>query len=190
MVFPTRRVNHKKTSEISPRPISYRRKSGRRFGIEEMAPMIVDDELDVSHHPFTIVGIGASAGGLEALELFLKNLPPRSNMAYVIIQHLDPTHKGILVELLQRSTPMLVTQASDRLKVEPETVYVIPPNKDLSILHGVLHLFPPSAPRGPHPCPAAAPSDVPWSRAARRRGARAQLRRALQRAAAADVRHC
>ena len=148
MVFPTRRVNHKKTSEISPRPISYRRKSGRRFGIEEMAPMIVDDGLDVSHHPFTIVGIGASAGGLEALELFLKNLPPRSNMAYVIIQHLDPTHKGILVELLQRSTPMLVTQASDRLKVEPETVYVIPPNKDLSILHGVLHLFPPSAPRG------------------------------------------
>ena len=97
---------------------------------------------------FPIVGIGASAGGLEALELFLKNVPAGSGMAYVIIQHLDPTHKGILVELLQRATAMKVIQVSDRLTTVPDTVYVIPPNKDMSILHGVLHLFPPAAPRG------------------------------------------
>ena len=98
--------------------------------------------------PFPIVGIGASAGGLEALELFLRNVPKQSGMAFVIIQHLDPTHKGIMVELLQRATAMPVAQVKDRMKVEPDHVYVIPPNKDLSILRGVLHLLPPVAPRG------------------------------------------
>ena len=89
-----------------------------------------------------IVGIGASAGGLESLEQFLQHVPERSGMAFAIIQHLDPTHKGMLVELLQRSTPMPVIQVKDRLKVEPDRVYVIPPNKDMSILNGILHLFP------------------------------------------------
>jgi two-component system CheB/CheR fusion protein len=97
---------------------------------------------------FPIVGIGASAGGLEALELFLKHVPQGSGMAFVIVQHLDPTHKGILVELLQRTTPMPVVQVRDRHKVAPDHVYVIPPNKDMSILHGVLHLLAPAAPRG------------------------------------------
>jgi two-component system CheB/CheR fusion protein len=97
---------------------------------------------------FPIVGIGASAGGLEALELFLRNVPEKSGMAFVIVQHLDPTHKGIMVELLQRVTPMPVSQVRDRMKVEPGRVYVIPPNRDLSILHGVLHLLDPTAPRG------------------------------------------
>jgi len=98
--------------------------------------------------PFPIVGIGASAGGLEALEQFLRHTPENSGMAFVIIQHLDPTHKGIMPELLQRATPMEVFQAKERMKVKPNCVYVIPPNKDLSILHGVLHLFDPVAPRG------------------------------------------
>jgi two-component system CheB/CheR fusion protein len=97
---------------------------------------------------FPIVGIGASAGGLEALELFLRNVPPDSGMAFIVVQHLDPTHKGILTELLQRITPMTVVQVSDRTKVKPDCVYVIPSNKDMSILHGVLHLFDPAAPRG------------------------------------------
>jgi chemotaxis methyl-accepting protein methylase len=94
------------------------------------------------------VGIGASAGGLEALGLFLRNVPPESGMAFVIIQHLDPTHKGIMVELLQRATSMKVVQVKDRTMVQPNCVYVIPPNKDMSILHRVLHLFDPAAPRG------------------------------------------
>ena len=97
---------------------------------------------------FPIVGIGASAGGLEALESFLANVPENSGMAFVIVQHLDPTHKGIMVELLQRATAMKVIQVKDRTRVKPDCVYVIPPNKDMSILHGVLHLLDPVAPRG------------------------------------------
>jgi chemotaxis methyl-accepting protein methylase len=98
--------------------------------------------------PFPIAGIGASAGGLEALEQFLGHVPEGSGMAFVIVQHLDPTHKGIMPELLQRATSMEVFQVRDRMRVRPECVYVIPPNKDMSILHGVLHLFEPTAPRG------------------------------------------
>ncbi|MCX6180281.1 MAG: hypothetical protein NT163_13135 [Chlorobiales bacterium] len=101
-----------------------------------------------SHSFFPVVGIGASAGGLEALEIFLKNIPPESGMAFVIVQHLDPTHKGIMVELLQRVTDLPVVQVSDRLKIEPNHVYVIPPNKDMSMLHGVLHLLDMVKPRG------------------------------------------
>ena len=97
---------------------------------------------------FPIVGIGASAGGLEALEQFLGHVPTGSGMAFVIVQHLDPTHKGIMPELLQRTTGMKVFQVKDRTKVRPDCVYVIPPNKDMSILHGVLHLLEPVAPRG------------------------------------------
>jgi len=98
--------------------------------------------------PFPIIGIGASAGGLDALEQFLAHVPSNSGLAFVIVQHLDPTHKGIMPELLQRATAMKVIQVKDRTKVRPECVYVIPPNKDMSILHGTLHLLDPVAPRG------------------------------------------
>ena len=97
---------------------------------------------------FPIVGIGASAGGLEALEQFLGHVPAGSGMAFVIVTHLDPTRKGIMPELLQRATRMKVLQIKDRTNVQPDCVYVIPPNKDLSLLHGVLHLLEPAAPRG------------------------------------------
>ena len=97
---------------------------------------------------FPIVGIGASAGGLEALEQFLGHVPAGSGMAFVIVQHLDPTRKGIMPELLQRATGMKVIQVKDRTPVRPDCVYVIPPNKDMSILHGVLHLLAPAATRG------------------------------------------
>jgi len=97
---------------------------------------------------FPVVGIGASAGGLEALELFLSRVPKNSGMAFVIVQHLDPTRKGIMSELLQRSTDMKVIQVKDRTRVQPNCVYVIPPNKDMSILHGILHLLEPASPRG------------------------------------------
>jgi two-component system CheB/CheR fusion protein len=85
---------------------------------------------------------------LEALELFLRSVPAGSGLAFVIVQHLDPTHKGMLAELLQRGTPMKVMEVKDRTRVQPDCAYVIPPNKDLSILHGVLHLLDPVAPRG------------------------------------------
>ena len=97
---------------------------------------------------FPIVGIGASAGGLEALEQFFGNMPNDSGMAFVVIQHLDPNHVGIMPELLQRITSMKVFQATDRLKVKANSVYVIPPNKSLSLLNGALHLFDPVESRG------------------------------------------
>ena len=97
---------------------------------------------------FPIVGIGASAGGFEALELFLRNVPDKSGMAFVVIQHLDPAHRGTMVELLQRFTKMRVAQAQDDMEVEPDRVYVIPPGKDMSILHGILHLLPQEKPHG------------------------------------------
>lgn len=71
-----------------------------------------------------------------------------SGAAFVVVQHLDPTHKDALVELLQRASVLPVHQASGGLRVDPEHLYVIPPNKDLSIVHGVLHLLVPAQPRG------------------------------------------
>ena len=94
------------------------------------------------------MGLGASAGGLEALEQFFHRVPATSGLGFVVVQHLDPTHKGMLVELLQRATTMRVVQAKDRMKVEPNRVYVIPPNKDLALRQGALRLLVPAAPRG------------------------------------------
>ncbi len=95
-----------------------------------------------------IVGIGASAGGLEALVQFLEHVPKDSGMAFVIVQHLDPTQKGMMPELLQRATILKVMQVKDRTKVQPNCVYVIPPNSDMSVLRGVLHLLAPVEMRG------------------------------------------
>jgi len=97
---------------------------------------------------FPIVCIGASAGGLEAFDQFLSNVPKDSGMAYIIIQHLDPTQKGMLPELLQRISNMEVLQVEDRMTVKPNRVYVIPSNKTMSILNGVLYLFEPLESRG------------------------------------------
>ncbi len=120
-----------------------------RKSAQKVSPTIkaVDIEKEM-RFVFPIIGIGASAGGLEALELFLKNVPPSSGMAFVIVQHLDPTHKGIMAELLQRSTPMPVQQITDDLVVKKNQVYIIPPNKDLTLFHGVLRLLDPVKPRG------------------------------------------
>ncbi len=97
---------------------------------------------------FPIIGVGASAGGLEALEEFLGAVPKGCGMAFVIVQHLDPTRKGIMPVLLQRMTAMKVAQVKDRTKVRPDCVYVIPPNYNISLLHGVLHLVKLTEPRG------------------------------------------
>jgi two-component system, chemotaxis family, CheB/CheR fusion protein len=99
-----------------------------------------EKNADPDAFKFPIVGIGASAGGLEAFEQFLSSVPDNSGMAYVIIQHLDPNQKGMLPELLQRITKMKVFQVKDRMTVMQDCVYVIPPNKSMSISNGVLHL--------------------------------------------------
>src|SRR5215831_8516294 len=80
--------------------------------------------------PLPVVGIGASAGGLEAFTALLRNLSGDTGLAFVIIQHLDPKHSSILVELLAKVTTMSVEEAKDDTKVEPNRVYVTPPNSD------------------------------------------------------------
>ncbi len=104
--------------------------------------------IETEKNDFPIVAIGASAGGLEALEQFFGNMPENNGMAFVVIQHLDPTHAGIMPELLQRITPMKVCSATDILRIKPNCVYVIPSNKSMSILNGALHLFDPVETRG------------------------------------------
>lgn len=98
--------------------------------------------------PLYIVGIGGSAGALEAYEQFFKNMPADSGMAFVLVPHLDPTQKGIMPEIIQRITKMQVFRVEDGMKVQPNNIYVIPPNKDMSIFHCTLHLLEPEAPRG------------------------------------------
>jgi len=111
--------------------------------LAEVPSSPVTDDLS-----FPIVGIGASAGGLEALEQFFGGVPMNCGMAFVVVQHLDPNRHGMLPELLQRTTPMVVKQAGNRMKIEPNCIYVIPPNRDLSVLHDTLYLLDPVAPRG------------------------------------------
>ena len=102
----------------------------------------VDDTQTEDHLP--VVGIGASAGGLEAFEQFFTNMPSDAGMAFVLIQHLDPTHKSILTELIRRYTSMNVMEVQDAMRLEPNAVYVIPPNRYMSIFHGKLHLLEPT----------------------------------------------
>jgi two-component system CheB/CheR fusion protein len=98
--------------------------------------------------PPCIVAMGGSAGGLEAFEEFFTHLPPNTGLVFILVPHLEPTHKGMLPELLGRHTQMPVVQVVDGMKVRPNHVYVIPPNADLSILHGKLQVLEPVAPRG------------------------------------------
>jgi len=97
---------------------------------------------------FPIIGMGASAGGLEAFELFFRSVPPQSGMAFVLVPHLDPGHASMLTDILQRITTMPVVEAKDRLSVAPDHVYVIPPNRQMTIFHGALQLSVPEEVRG------------------------------------------
>src|SRR5712692_7096451 len=102
-----------------------------------------DGPPEPSERPtFPIVGIGASAGGLEAFSQLLKELPADTGMAFVLVQHLDPKHESQLPEVLSRTTAMPVLAITDRLRVEPDHVYVIPPNADMTIGGGVFALTP------------------------------------------------
>lgn len=97
---------------------------------------------------FPVVGIGASAGGLEAYEQFFRSVQADIGLAFVLVSHLDPDHDSLLTEILQRSTKMPVVEAQDQVKVAPNHVYVIPPNRDMTIFHGALQLSVPQQPRG------------------------------------------
>ena len=95
-------------------------------------------------HAFPIVGIGASAGGLEAFEIFFRSCPVDTGMAFVLVPHLDPSHQSLLTEILQRATAMPVVEALDQTPVAPDHVYVIPPNREMSIFNGVLQVSEPA----------------------------------------------
>ncbi len=90
--------------------------------------------------PFSIVGIGASAGGLEAIQAFFEATPTDSGMAFVVVQHLSPDHKSLMVELLSRKTEIPVCRADDGMAVEPDHIYLIPPKRNLTLFHGKLLL--------------------------------------------------
>ena len=114
----------------------------------DSAPVPVATETPNADAGFNIVGIGASAGGLEAFEQFFRTIPPDSGMAFVLASHLDPDHDSLLTEILQRATTMPVVEAQDQMKVEPNRVYVLPPNREMAIFHGALQLNEPDMPRG------------------------------------------
>jgi len=99
---------------------------------------------------FPVVGLGASAGGLEAVTALLRELPTNTGMAYVLVQHLAPTHESMLSELLSRTTTMPVVEIKDGMLLKPDHFYVIPPNTNLGLLHGVLHLMSREDEKGQH----------------------------------------
>src|ERR1700719_3344822 len=108
-----------------------RRRSSKRRG----SPLVRDR--------FPVVGLGASAGGLDAFRRLLAALPPGTGMAFILIQHLDPTHVSMMVDLLAGHTPMKVQQAAEGTPIEREHVYLIPPGTYLSIRGGALRLTEP-----------------------------------------------
>src|SRR5277367_589015 len=97
---------------------------------------------------FSVVGIGASAGGLQACSKLVDALPADTGMAFILVQHLDPTHESMMVDLLASHTAMAVWQVTDGMILERDQLYVIPPGTYLSVSDGVLRLSPPQARHG------------------------------------------
>lgn len=111
-----------------------------------MNPAASGEDVPVS--PLTVVGIGASAGGLEAFSKLLDALPSDAKMAFILVQHLDPTHESMMVDLLSTHTSLHVVQASEGALIERGFIYVIPPGMSLSVTPGMLHLSRPLARHG------------------------------------------
>jgi len=133
---------------------------GSAVATESGADADTDADTDMDGEPdaetseeggMVIVGVGASAGGLEALRPFVANLPPQSNMAYVIVQHMAPQYRSMLVQLLSRETGLPIKEIEHGSIVEANTVHICPPNKDVRLYGGQLMLKEPSAPHGPKP---------------------------------------
>ncbi len=127
---------------------------GKRLATGAPAPPKPSTAEPEGDHPrqnsFAIVGVGASAGGLEAFRDLLGALPTDTGMAYVLVQHLDPHHESILAELLSRATPMPVVEVTDDTPVAPNRVYVIPPLHDIALGDGTFKLVPRTHTRGQH----------------------------------------
>ena len=107
-----------------------------------MLSIVPDGPASSPAHGVPIAGIGASAGGLDALKALLAALPPDTGMAFVLVQHLDPIHVSLMAGLLSGHTAMPVTQAAEGVSIEPNRVYLIPPGVSLAVAGGKLHLSP------------------------------------------------
>jgi two-component system CheB/CheR fusion protein len=127
-------------------------KSKSRVKVSGASSVAGDTERQKStnNKSFPVVGIGASAGGLEAFTQLLQHLPSNTGMAFVFIQHLDPTHESILTEILSRATDMPVKKVEDGMPVKPNHVYVIPPNTNMGISLGILNLIARPKTSAPH----------------------------------------
>jgi two-component system CheB/CheR fusion protein len=106
------------------------------------------DKKSKKDKTFPIIGLGGSAGSFSSFEKFFTNMPADSGMAFVIIMHLHPDHKGQLTDLIKRFTAMPVIEATDGLQVQQDHIYIIPPNKDMGIHNRKLLLLSPSRPNG------------------------------------------
>lgn len=104
--------------------------------------VIKQSATEISNQQFPVVGIGASAGGIEAFKLFLKTIPEKSGMAYVFVMHLSPTHESYLPEILQKFTKVPINTIADNVHLVPDRIYIIPPDKMLTTVDSVLKLEP------------------------------------------------
>ncbi len=131
----------RKTSKKAPRDAK---------GTAKPLPASAAAEPGAQAEECPVVGVGASAGGLDAFTELLKHLPEKTGFAFAFVQHLDPTRPSRLSEILSRSTKMPVVEASDGVHMEPDRIYVIPPNASMSIADGTLQLAPRDEGAGRH----------------------------------------
>jgi len=116
--------------------------------VKKKSPPTPEIEAPARGGTFRIVGIGASAGGLEALEQFFETIPSDTGMAFAIVQHLDPTGHSAMPQILSRFTKMAIEVAEEGVRVKPNSIYLLPPNKSMGIQNGSLYLLEPTRPPG------------------------------------------
>ncbi len=134
-------VTHPGIHSVVKKTASAPRKSGGRRASGSAVPA-------PGRRPLSLVGVGASAGALEAFKHLLQQLPTDTGMAFILVQHLDPHRESLLVDILARQTEMPVLEATDASRVEPDHVYVTRPDRNLGVLHGQLQLLKPPAEEG------------------------------------------
>ena len=128
---------------MSPQPKARKSRRGDRLSRGGGAPRpktVPERRTARRDGEMPVVGIGASAGGLEALKDLFGAMPPDTHLTFVVVVHLDPTHESLMPGLLGRSTTLHVEHARDRQPLEPNHVYVIPPNRTLTLEHGVIRV--------------------------------------------------
>ena len=147
-----RKAAKKKSSGSNPRVVTYSKDGAEKTTMTDRkrpASKTTTHATGNSASPAVpIVGIGASAGGLDALKKMFRNMPADNGMAFVLVPHLDPSHESLMAELLGKQTGMPVEEATDQTRVQANHVYVIPPNQCLTVTDGVLRLSPPPDDRG------------------------------------------